>query len=248
VTTHGKSTDQNQCTSALNPPISQPSELTIPVTFETDAFPHPHQGNPIELTNTKVTLAVPADLLQAGVALGIVKDGTEVPSEITVVIQGDNTTEGTQTFTVNVTAIVSVINGEAQPLSAPVDLPPSTWHPADDQKQVDFREKAVTVVATIDARPILGFVTATFTCVPSAAPAFVQVGAQSATVAPDTTTTLPPQQTAGATTTTVAAAASTGSDTLPRTGMNALIFLVIAAGLIDAGIALLATTRRRAER
>jgi hypothetical protein len=41
------------------------------------------------------------------------------------------------------------------------------------------------------------------------------------------------------------AAASGTSGSLPRTGLNALLFLVIAAALIDAGIAMIAFTRRR---
>jgi uncharacterized surface anchored protein len=125
---------------------------------------------------------------------------------------------------------------------------------------VIFTEKSLTVVAKIDLTASLGFVvTATFTCTPSSAPAFMALAAQpgqvvtTTTLSPITTvpTTTPGPTVAGSTdpsSTTVAAAATTSgtpSGTLPRTGLNALLFLIIAAVLLDAGLAMIALTRRR---
>jgi hypothetical protein len=242
----GSSTDQNTCTSVLNPAISPPNTLTIPATFSSDAFPHPHKGDPIELTNTTVTLQIPADTLQQGVVLGLIKDGDSVPAAIKVVIAGAGTTEGTQELNVNVVATVNVVDGQAQPLSAPVPLPDTTWHPVDDQTVVSFAEESVLVVATIDLTSSLGFViTATFDCLPTSAPAFIAISPQSSEIPVVTTTTIAPLGSASTTTTTAGAATGGGSSTLPRTGVNALIFTIIAAGLVDAGIALLAMSRRR---
>ena len=51
------------------------------VTIKTDAFPQPHRGDPIKLTKgSKITIAVPADLLDKGVAIGVVHDGESIPS------------------------------------------------------------------------------------------------------------------------------------------------------------------------
>jgi hypothetical protein len=217
--------------------------VTLPVTFKATAFPQPHEGDPITLSNTQVVITIPASTLQQGVTLGLIKDGDKIPSKVTAVIDGSSTTQKTQTFKVDATATVVVKNGQAQPLTATVDLPNSKWNPLNNVDPVIFTEKSVKIVATIDLTSSLGFVlTATFTCAPSSAPPFVGLAAQGTELPSTTTTTI---AAAGATeTTTTVAAASTGS-TLPRTGANVLFLLVIAAILVDLGFVLQGAARRR---
>jgi hypothetical protein len=258
----GQSTDQNQCASTIDPPLAPPGTATVPVTFSATAHSQPHQGNPIQLTNTTVAVTIAADTIQQGVTLGFISNGTPVPSTLTTVVNGQGTTEGTHTYTVTSTPKVVVVNGQAQPLKATLDLPDTTWHPKNATDPVIFAEKSLTVVAKIDLTASLGFVvTATFTCQPSSAPPFIVLGAQgppptvtTTTLSPITTTTTPGPTVGGSTdpsTTAVAAATTSGthsgttSGTLPRTGLNALLFLIIAAVLLDAGIAMIAFTRRR---
>ncbi|HET9727975.1 MAG TPA: hypothetical protein VFR41_01065, partial [Acidimicrobiia bacterium] len=131
ITIHGSSTDQNACDLSLDPAVAPPSTATIPVTLSTDAFPQPHQGNPIQLTNTKLKIEVPGSVVQAGVAIGL-KEGDQVPSTLTLVVQGEGTQEGTKTFHASATATIHVVGGVAQPLTTTVDLPDSTWTPIND--------------------------------------------------------------------------------------------------------------------
>jgi hypothetical protein len=193
---HGQSTDTNNCNSTVKVPdpdtgqpvdLLPPSTAAIPVTIATDAFPHPHQGDPIQLTNTKVTLAVPASLLQDGVTAGLITDGLQVPSAVDVVIKGSNTSQGTKSFHVTQNAVVHVINGQAQPLTATLNLPASTWNPLNDQDPVIFTEQSVKIVSTLDIG--IAVATATFNCAPTKVPAFVALAGQGSAL--PTTTTLP---------------------------------------------------------
>lgn len=249
VAISGSSTDQNNCATTLTPDLTGSGTTTnvVPVTFSTTAFPQPHEGEPITLSKTSVKVAISGDILQPGVTLGFISDGLKVPSVLTVAIAGSSTKEGVQSITINTNAVVHVVNGQAQPLTAVVNLPNSVWHPKDAKTPVVFTEKSVTIKSTIDLTASLGLtLTAQFACTPSSAPPFVALAAQGTALPPTTTTTSPVtgQSVASTTTTTVkAAAAATG--TLPFTGGSALLLLIVAAGLFDAGLALIAVTRRQ---
>jgi hypothetical protein len=215
-----------------------PNASTVTVTLETDAFPDPHNGDDIELTNTELTISVPAGVLQTGVDAGIISDGMEIPTEVEIVINGDGTEEGSQTFNVSDIATVEVIGGQAQPLTQTVDLDDSTWTPVDDQTPVIFTQGTMSIVAEID---VLGGLVAHFDCEPSTAPAFMVLPAFADQVV--TTTTL--AQSGGTTPTTTTTTSPTDDDSLPRTGASALFWLVIAAVLIDLGVVAVVGTRRR---
>ena len=250
VAISGSSTDQNNCATTLTPDLTGSGTTTnaVPVTFSTTAFPQPHEGDPITLSKTSVKVAISGAILQPGVTLGFITDGLKVPSVLTVAVAGSSTKEGVQTIKINTDAVVHVVNGQAQPLTAIVNLPNSVWHPKDAKTPVIFTEKSVTIKSTIDLTASLGLtVNAEFDCTPSSAPPFVALAAQG-TALPSTTTTVSPVTVTPqsvATTTTVKAAAAAGTGTLPFTGGSALLLLIVAAGLFDAGLALIAVTRRQ---
>jgi len=213
--------------------------MTVTIAF--DAFPQPHQGDPIKLTNGTLKIAVPASLLQTGVDAGIIADGMVIPSTLKLILTGDGTTQGSHTYTIHQDAHVVVNNGVAAPLTATVDLPDTTWTPVDDQTPVVFSEKSMTVVSNIDA---LGGLVATFACTPTGNSTVLGLVAQAGQVI--TTTTVPVSDLGdGGTTGTTTAPQS--ADTLPRTGANAALWLVIGAILLDLGLVAIVGTRRRAK-
>jgi hypothetical protein len=246
----GSGTNANTCSTLAyldadetKSPLTEPGTAAMSVTISTDAFPHPHKGDVITLSNTKLTLTIPADLIQLGVDFGLVTDGMQIPSHVTLVLAGSNTTEGTRTIEFDRTVTVNLVEGQAQAITTSGNLPNTTWTPDDPNTEVIFSEQSLFVSSAIN---ILGGVTAEFDCDPTGGPLqFIGVGAQTAEL--PTTTTLPVTvTTAGATATTVAAAAAGGgSTTLPRTGGSILFWLAVSAMLIDLGIVALTAARRR---
>jgi len=220
-------------------PLLDPSEGTMTVTFKSDMFPEPHQGDPIKLTNGTLTIAVPADLLQTGVDADIIHNNDEVPSTLTFVLGASGATPASKTYTVQQTAVVKVVNGVAQPLTATVDLPDSTFTPNDDQTPVVFTETSMKVVSEINA---FGGLIATFTCEPQGNSTVAVLHAFAGQVVTTTTVGTGGQ---GTTDTTTAPAAANGG-TLPRTGANAALWVVLAAIMLDLGVVALVGTRRRA--
>src|SRR5882672_7730977 len=102
TTAHGESTDNNRCTSTLQPPLQAPSTVTVIVRTILDGFPQPHLGDKITLSNTKITVTVPKDLIQAGLNAHLITPGMQVSSVVDYVITGAGTKEGSHTF--NLTA------------------------------------------------------------------------------------------------------------------------------------------------
>jgi hypothetical protein len=234
----------------LSPPILPDSKSTVNIGISTDASPQPHLGDPITLSNTKVTVKVPGDLLVQGYNLGILTNGQSIPSTLSLTIAGSNTTEGTHVYpTIHSSPTITIHDPDhapntgdetADPLTLTNSLGDTVWHPADPTKDVIFSQKATVITATIDlgGTPLVS----TQTCKPAKVNPFIAVGANSVA----TTTTIPTSvSTAGVTTpTTVAVAATT--NTLPRTGANVAFWLIVGAVLLDAGIVLIVGTRRRA--
>ena len=232
----------NACQSVLDPPLQPPGATTIGVKLAADAFGNPHEGKPITLSNTKVTISIPAALLQAGVDAGIVFDGMTIPSVITFAIAGAGTTQKVHNYTLNATVTVHVVGGAAAPLTSTFSLPDTTWTPESITKQVDFSEKSMKIVSTLDLSSTLAIiVTATFTC--SGGPVFLSLGGltteiQTTTTTTTTTTTAPPV---------VPQAPPAEPSTLPRTGSSAGLLLAIAVGLLTAGLFALKATSRRSD-
>jgi hypothetical protein len=231
------------------------------VTITATAYYNPHLGEPITLKNTTAKLAVPKDLIQTGVDLGIITDGAQIPSQVTLVMNGTGTTQGTKTFNVSSTATVDVGPPTAEhpqgvvpgALIATVALPNSTWTPVDDTTPVIFSEKSVTIVASIVIKGAGAggsdlTIKATFACAATSSPAVVAVSSQGEEVVVTTTTIPGAVGPEGSTTTTVATTAAAGSDSLPRTGGSTLLLLALAAFTIDIGMMLTGATRRKFER
>ncbi len=165
ITVHGSMTDTNDCTTTLDPAIVGPTAVGVNVTIATDAAPQPHAGQVITLSNTTVGISIPAALIQTGVDAGLVADGDSVPSTLTLVLAGSNTSEGTHTYTAPANFVVHVVNGVAQPLDATITLPSTTWTPLNAASDVVFTEQSATDVATLN---IIGGITVTTACTPSA--------------------------------------------------------------------------------
>lgn len=248
---HGSVTNTNHCVSTLDPPIQPGGATNIGVTLSTDAFPQPHEGDPIKLTNTKVTISIPATLLQVGVDANIITDGQVIPSNLKLAITGSGTTQGQHIYSIDSSVTVHVNNGVAQPLTASLNLPSTTWTPVNKSTDVFFGEKSMTITSTIDLTQSLGIVlTATFKCTPSGSAQVVAIGGLGA--AGTTTTTAAPTTTAAGTvapTTTPISAAAPAANTLPRTGSNAGWLIALAVACITAGLfALRSVDRRRSAR
>jgi hypothetical protein len=245
VKIHGSTADKNNCTSNLDPPVVAPGTLVVGVTMATDGFPQPHQGDPITLSKTALTVSIPASTLQLGIDAGIIKAGDVIPSTVTLVVTGNGTKEGSHTYVIAANSTIVVVGGKAQPLTSTVLLPNTTWTPVNDQTQVSFAEKSLLIVAKIDLTSSgIGILTVTFACTPASAPTFLALGAQGTAI--PTTSTL---ATTSTTSTTVAApttAAPVAPTALPRTGSTTGPLLVLAAILIELGLlAIAAATRSR---
>jgi hypothetical protein len=243
---HGSATDNNKCTSALNPPLQPPGTTSIGVNLATDAFPQPHKGDPITLSNTKLTVNVPATLLQLGVDANLIKNGDKVPSVVNVVVNGSSTTQKSHAYKVSATAVISVIGGKAQPLVATLPLPDTTWNPVNASDPVFFSEKSMTIVSSLNL-PSIGAVVVTFACLPTTAPSFVALSAQGGAIPVKGGGTGVGGAAAGA-----AGAGAGGSSAgglaageLPRTGTNPWPLLFIALVCIDAGLVAMRAARRR---
>jgi hypothetical protein len=253
VKIHGSATNVNNCTSILRPVISLVEDGTSTVTIDmsSDASPQPHLGDPITLSNTKVTVKVPPDLLIMGYNFGILTNGQVIPASLDLTIAGSNTTEGTHAFATlhsNSTLVVhdpdhtpGTGDETADPLSVTASLSNTLWHPSDVSKPVFFSQKSAVIKATV---PIgdTDYIS-TQTCATKNVASFVAISANGVE-APTTVPTGSPVTAAASTTTTVAAQ---GPSTLPRTGASVVIWLVIAAVFLDLGAVAIVGTRRRAQ-
>ena len=242
---HGSATDTNKCGATLNPPLQPPSTTNIGVNVATDAFPQPHKGDPITLSNTKLTLNIPASLLQLGVDANLIKNGDKVPSKVNLAVNGSSTTQKSHTYNLSATAVISVVGGKAQPLTATLPLPNTTWNPVNASDPVFFSEKAMTIIASLNL-PTIGPVVVTFACNPSTAPSFVALSAQGSAI---------PVASSGTGSGTVGGAATGGGASagagglaageLPRTGTNPWPLLFVALVCIDLGLVATRAARGR---
>ena len=236
----GTVSNPNNCVSTLDPALQDPSPVIVTLKLSTDGFPQPHEGDPITLSNTKVTVNIAASLLQLGVTAGIITDGQQIPSTFTLVLAGSSTKEGTHTYgPIKGTNVVHVVGGQAQPLTQVVSLPNTTWHPKNATDPVLFTEKSAKIVASLNT--VIGDFVDTIACTPNGSAQVLGLAAQGTSV--PTTATSTPITAGSVTTTTVAAAA--GSGTLPFTGGSTVLLLVAAAFLIDLGILAIEFGRKR---
>lgn len=244
VKIHGSTADKNNCTSNLDPPVQPPGTLIIGVGLATDGFPQPHEGDPITLSNTKLTVSVPASTLQLGIDAGIIKAGDVIPSTVTLVVTGNGTKEGSHTYVIAAKSTIVVKAGKAQPLTSTVALPNTTWTPLNNKNEVSFAEKSLLIVAKIDLTSSgIGILTVTFACTPGSAPTFLALGAQGTAI--PTTSTL---ATTSSTSTTLAPTTATAphvlTTRLPRTGSTTAPLLILAAILIELGLLTIAAATR----
>jgi len=145
------------------------------VTLSTDAFPDPHNGNPITLSNTTLTITLPADLIQTAVNAGLIGDGFTIPTALSPVLAGSNTVEAVHTYSVTTTQTVHVVDRVAQPMTTTVSLPDTTWSPVDAAVPVVITEQSIQVVLTLNL-PGIGTIAQTFDCTPTTTSAIVTLG------------------------------------------------------------------------
>jgi hypothetical protein len=246
TTIHDSGSDVNNCNTVLVPDLQPPGNTKITVTIATDASPQPHFGDPITLSGTGVTLNIPASLLQLGVNAGLIKNGDQVPSTVTLKVGGLNTTEQTHSYVVNQSATIVVNGTKAQPLTAHINLPNTVWTPVSATQDVAFSEKSLKIVSHLNL-PGLGAVSVTFTCNPTTAAGFIAVGATGvATITsppPVGGTTLPPSGDGGGIG--GVGGQASGASELPRTGSSPWPLFVVAAFCIDLGLLAIAAAKRR---
>ncbi|MEY2523026.1 MAG: large repetitive protein [Ilumatobacteraceae bacterium] len=245
VTVHRSETDENICHVKLDPEVQPAGTTKIKVTLATDAFPQPHLGDPIRLSNGVGSVAVPAGLLQVGVDAGLIHDGDTVPSDVTLVVAGQNTNPPSHKYATHVVSTIRVIGGKAQPISGTQALPDTTWTPVDKNADVFIAEKSLSIVSHVTI-PGLN-ITATFSCTSTAAP-FVAVGA---TGNPNQPVQGTGSSGTGATTSPIpiaAAGAATGSNELPRTGTSPWPLAIVATFCVGAGLAVTGGARRAGRR
>jgi hypothetical protein len=175
TTISGSATDANSCTTKLNPPLQPPGSASVSVTLSTDAFPEPHNGDPITLSNTTLTITLPADLIQTAVNAGLISDGFAIPTALSPALAGSNTVEAVHTYSVTTTQTVHVIAGVAQPMTTTVSLPDTTWNPVDATLPVVIAEQSMQAVLTLNL-PGVGTLTQTFDCTPTTTSAIVTLG------------------------------------------------------------------------
>lgn len=257
VKVSGTETDNNNCVSVLDlGSPGTPGQQDIGVTMSADAFPAPHLGDPITLTNTQVTLSIPATLLQLGVTAGIIFDNQVIPSVVNVKVLGVGTKEKSHTFNIHSTVTVHVDgDGNAQPLDATLPLGNTKWTPNSNMTDVFFSQGNVSIVSTINLISTLGIIaTATFTCDPRTSATFLAIGgagaAATTTTKPQPATTIPTtaSTSGGTSATTVVAGGTTvpvgATAQLPRTGSNSGLLLALAIVSISLGLFALKTSGR----
>jgi hypothetical protein len=187
VNIHGSTSGSNSCLEQLSPKLQDDTNANIQVTVSADAFPNPHEGDPIKLTNTNVSIATPASLIQLGVDAGIINAGDKIPDQVTFVIGGASTKEVTRTFKFTVVLTIVVKNGQAEPLVVKAALPDTTWTPSNSTDPVFFAEHSLILVSKITAPALGGAVTSTFSCPTPNAFAFLSLAAQPGQIATSTT-------------------------------------------------------------
>lgn len=216
------STNTNAC---LSNATATYSDLELSMTGSAAPDPVEHGAGTVTLSNTTVSVQVPADLLVAGYRLGLLSAGDNtLNATLDVTIEGSNSVEGTATVTATASVVAKIIDPtpankssgdeSAQPISVSnLALPDTTWTPAAGGS-MSFSEKSAHISVPVAG----GIITVGFDCKPGtsssdgttwtpATPiAFASVTVQGgpSTTAPASTTT-----TAAATTTTTAAATTT---------------------------------------
>lgn len=251
VSVHGSVTNTTSCILTLQPALQAASTTDLTTKLSTDAFAQPHKGDPIKLSNTKITVATPASLLQTGVALGIIHNGDSIPESGKLVLRGVGTKETSHTYSFKVTLKIKVVNGNAQPLVASAVLPDTTWTPNNAVDPVFFSEQSLKIASTINSS-VTGSVTSVFTCTTPNAPTLIALSAQGS--APPTGG---PGVTAAGGGETVGAgggggsggaAGGTGGGILPVTGTSVWLWLAPAMIFIYLGLLALGATARRRRR
>jgi len=245
VTVHRSETDENKCNVKLNPEVQPASTTKVKVTLASDAFPQPHFGDPITLSNGVGTVTVPAGLLQVGVDAGLIHDGDTVPSDVTLVVAGQNTNPPSHKYSTHVVSVIRVIGGKAQPISGTQALPNTTWTPLDKNADVFIAEKSLSIVSHVTI-PGLN-ITATFSCTSSAAP-FVALGATGNPDLPGGGTGSSGTGASGTGATSQIAAEGAASNELPRTGTSPWPLAIVATLCVGSGLAVTGGARRAGRR
>ena len=245
-TIHGSVTNTSVCIETLQPQLQADSNANIAFTLSSDAFPNPHEGDPIKLTNTTVAITTPGSLIQTGLNLGIIAAGDKIPENVTFVLGGSSTTQGTHTYHFSETLTIAAKNGKAEPLVVTATLPDTTWNPVNSTDPVFFAEKSLVLVSKITSPALGGSVTSTFTCTTPDAPNVLALSAQPG---------VPPTSVPGGGGTGTGgpggvggSASGTTSGILPVTGTSVWLWLAPAVLFLSLGLLGISGTARKRRR
>src|SRR5262245_48657953 len=154
VVEHGSVSDQNACTAAFAPAVMLPSPATLPVQISTDASPQPQDGGPVTLSNTQLSVSIPAALLQTPVDLGLLADGNLIPTSASLTLAGSNTVEANRVSAGSAVGVLHVVGGVAQPLDVTMNMAGTTWTAVDSSSPIAFTEQSLHVDSSL---PFNGF-------------------------------------------------------------------------------------------
>ncbi len=175
-------------------------------------------------------VTVPGSVLDAGIGLGLLNPGDNVPGSVTPAVFATNTVEGTKTaapvaFTLGpITA--SPVTGLADPVSTSFSVPDMTWTSVGGTVALSMDQTTVQVS--------IGAIDLDFTCVPTGDTPFVQTEVLGSTGQPPAGRPTPGTDPA-VQTVIVTVSTPTSTDTLPKTGAAILAPILLALGLIDLG-------------
>lgn len=228
------STNTNAC---LSNATASYSDLDISMTGSAAPDPVQHGVETATLSDTKISVQVPADLLLAGYRLNLLSAGDNtLNATLDVTIEGSNSVEGTATVNAIATVVATIVDPtpankssgdeSAMPISVSnLALPDTTWTPAAGGSMT-FSEKSAHISVPVAG----GIITVAFDCKPGtssgdgtswtpATPvAFATItveGGPSTTAPASTTTTTAPATTTTAAATTTTTVSSTTTSTVP---------------------------------
>jgi hypothetical protein len=182
-------------------------------------------GSPVTLTQQSWKVAVPGQLLDTGINLGLLTPGATVSGAVQAGVFANNTKEGVRTSSpVNVAfgpIAVNATSGLAAAASATFAVPDMTWTSVGGP--IGF-EMAKTVVNVS-----IGTINVVFTCEPTTHGAFTTTGVSGAT---------------GVAAASRAGQAQVAGVSLARTGRSSLVLAGLAIALLDLGYLFFTSSRR----
>lgn len=229
-------TNTNAC---LSNATASYSDLELSTAGSAAPDPVEYGAGTVTLSDTAISVQVPADLLVAGYRLGLLTAGNNtLTATLDVTIEGSSSVEGTATVNATASVVAAIVDPtpankssgdeSAQPISVSnLALPDTTWTPAAGGTMT-FSEKSANIAVPVAG----GVITVGFDCrpgtssgdgkswTPAIPAAFASVAVQGgpSTTAPASTTVAPTTTAPTTTTSTVASTTSTVLGSTTTTG------------------------------